>query len=364
MSAPGPEAPESTPQASRARRWKLTDWRVWFGLGVTGIALYWTLHDVAPAELLGALSRANPWLIAAMLPFHIIILLLRALRWQYLARSIAPEPLPIGALFRATAVGFMAMNLLPLRIGELIRPWILAKETRVRASAALGTIVLERAIDFAAVAIIGGIVPFFHTKTLPAWVRTGAMLLLALSAIPFALTLAVRVSKDRTLRLAARALSILPDRVAERALDILSQLARGLGSMRGGRDLVAVLVYSILIWGVFIPTPFALGLYAFEIDLTPQLVLLSVYTTLVFTSLAIAAPSAPGFIGVYHFACREALALFGVSAAVAVGYGTIVHLVYWGPVTLVGLVCLVRSGLNLTEIATPSFGKAGVEAHR
>ncbi len=134
--------------------------------------------------------------------------------------------------------------------------------------------------------------------------------------------------------------------------------------MRGGRDLVAVVVYSILIWGVFIPTPFALGLYAFGIDLTPQQALLSVFTTLVFTSLAIAAPSAPGFFGVYHFACREALALFGVSAAVAVGYGTIVHLVYWGPVTLVGLICLLRAGSNLSEIATPSFGKAGVEAHR
>ena len=46
MSVPGSEPTESTPQNSRARRWKLTDWRVWFGLGVTGIALYWTFHDM------------------------------------------------------------------------------------------------------------------------------------------------------------------------------------------------------------------------------------------------------------------------------------------------------------------------------
>jgi uncharacterized protein (TIRG00374 family) len=331
---------------------------------VTAVALYWTLHDVAPGELLGALSGANSWLILAMLPFHVIVLWLRAIRWRYLSQSIAPAPLPMGALFRATAVGFMALNLLPLRIGELIRPWFLAKETNVRASAALGTIVIERAIDFTSVAIIGGVVLFFHTSALPTWVRTGATLFVALSAIPFAITLAIRIEEQRTLRLAARALSFLPERAAERVLDVLAQLARGLGSMRSWKDVAAVFLYSLLIWLVFIPFPFALGLFAFGIDLSPQQMLLAVYTTLVFTALAIAAPAAPGFFGVYHFACREALALFGVSAAVAVGYGTIVHLVYWGPVTLVGLICVLRSGLNLAQIATPSFGKARVEAHR
>ena len=72
--------------------------------------------------------------------------------WRARCRS---EPLPIRPLFRATALGFMAINVLPLRLGELARPWLLGRETEVRGSAALGTLVLERAIDFTAVVADG-----------------------------------------------------------------------------------------------------------------------------------------------------------------------------------------------------------------
>ena len=103
MNAPASEPRGGAAETPRARP-RLGDWRVWLGLGVTAVALYWTLHDVALGEFLGALSRANSWLILAMLPFHVIVLWLRAIRWRYLSQSIAPAPLPLGALFRATAV--------------------------------------------------------------------------------------------------------------------------------------------------------------------------------------------------------------------------------------------------------------------
>jgi uncharacterized protein (TIRG00374 family) len=246
----------------------------------------------------------------------------------------------------------MAVNILPLRIGEFVRPWLLARETGVRTSAAFGTVVIERAIDFTTVAIIGAAVLFFHTQTLPAWVRTGATVLAGLGLIPFVLTLAVRIDEDRTLRAASRGLGVLPEAAAERVLDVLAQLARGLGALRGTRDVLMVALHSVLLWGVVITFPFALGFPAFGIELSAGEAILAVYTTLVFTALAVAAPAAPGFFGVYHFACREALALFGVPAAVAVGYGTVLHLTYWVPVTLAGLISLMRSGLHLGDLPT------------
>jgi uncharacterized protein (TIRG00374 family) len=294
----------------------------------------------------------NPWLVAAMVPFQLLALWVRAARWRYLTTTISGDPLPYGPLFRATAAGFMAVNILPLRIGEFVRPWLLARETGVRTSAAFGTVVIERAIDFTTVAIIGAAVLFFHTQTLPAWVRTGATVLAGLGLIPFVLTLAVRIDEDRTLRAASRGLGVLPEAAAERVLDVLAQLARGLGALRGTRDVLMVALHSVLLWGVVITFPFALGFPAFGIELSAGEAILAVYTTLVFTALAVAAPAAPGFFGVYHFACREALALFGVPAAVAVGYGTVLHLTYWVPVTLAGLISLMRSGLHLGDLPT------------
>src|SRR5262249_60666151 len=121
-------------------------------------------------------GAANRWLVLAMVPLPILALSLRAVRWRWLARSLSEKPLPIRPLFRATALGFMAINVLPLRLGELARPWLLGRETEVRGSAALGTLVLERAIDFTAVSLMGGIVLYLHTKAMRAWVRSAAAL--------------------------------------------------------------------------------------------------------------------------------------------------------------------------------------------
>jgi uncharacterized protein (TIRG00374 family) len=152
----------------------LKDWRVWVGVLLPIAAIAFTLRGVDVRQVVAHIGDANPWLVLAMVPLHVLALYLRALRWRWLARSLSERPLPIRPLFRATALGFMAINVLPLRLGELARPWLLGRETEVRGSAALGTLVLERAIDFTAVALMGGIVLFVHTKTMPGWVRSGA----------------------------------------------------------------------------------------------------------------------------------------------------------------------------------------------
>ena len=121
------------------------DWRVWVGLLLPIAAIAFTLRGVDLRQVAAHIGDANPWLVLAMVPLHVLALYLRALRWRWLARSLSEHPLPIRPLFRATALGFMAINVLPLRLGELARPWLLGRETEVRGSAALGTLVLERA---------------------------------------------------------------------------------------------------------------------------------------------------------------------------------------------------------------------------
>jgi uncharacterized membrane protein YbhN (UPF0104 family) len=286
------------------------------------------------------------------------------LRWRHLTAAISDEPVPVGALYRATAVGFMTINLLPLRLGELVRPWMLARETSLRASTALGTLVLERALDFTALAAVGAAVLYFHTRTLPEWVQAGAVLLLAMGCIPFLLALALRRDEPRTLALLSRFVHVLPERLALPVHDVVVQVCRGLDSLRGRHAIAMVGIYTALLWGLLFSGPFALGLLAFRIDLSPGDVVLATFTAHAFTALAIAAPSAPGFFGVYHFACREALALFGVPSALAVAYGTLVHVGYWVPVTAAGLLAAAASGARMRDLVSPDLGKAPPPAAR
>jgi uncharacterized protein (TIRG00374 family) len=244
----------------------------------------------------------------------------------------------------------MAINIFPLRIGELIRPWFLSKETGVRGSAALGTLVLERAIDFTTLALIGAVVLFLHTERLPDWVRAGAGVFAGVSLVPFLLAVALRRNEAGTLQVLGSVIRLLPTRLSEPLLEILTQVCRGLVSLRGARDVSMVVLHSVMLWTVWLAAPFFLGLPALGIDLPPEQLPLATYTVVVFAALAVAAPSAPGFFGVYHFACREALALFGVSSAAAVAYGTVVHMTYWLPVTAAGLWIVIRSGTQMRDL--------------
>jgi uncharacterized protein (TIRG00374 family) len=352
---------------ARARPWWLRpilDWRVWVGLGVTALAIWVTLRGVDLREVGRELAAAHPGWLGVMAVTHLVSLWVRAVRWGFLTRALRDEPITVGPLFRATAVGFMTLNILPLRIGELARPWLLSRETGVRGSAALGTVVLERAIDFATIAIIGGAVLYFHTQTLPAWVRTGAVVFVLLACIPFVLVIALRMREELTLTLLERLFGLLPGGIGPRVLDMVREVCRGLNGLQGARLVIGVVLWSVVLWMIVIPLTFLFGLYAFDIQLGTRGDLLASYTAQVFTAMAVAAPSAPGFFGVYHVACREALALFGVSTAVAVAYGTAVHLSYWLPTTLVGLWCAVQSGAHLADLAAADVSKAPSPAHR
>ncbi len=339
------------PASSAARRYRaLGDWRVWLGLLVTVAALAWTLRGVDLREARDAAVRASPWLLLLTLPPHVVGLWLRALRWTHMTSSLSATPLAFGVHFRGVAIGYLVLNVLPLRLGELVRPWVLARETSVGFSAALGTIVVDRVVDFASLCVVAGITVSFHAAGLPDWVQAGARAMVVLGGLPLLGVVLIRLDRERALRWLGVALRPLPGRLREPASRLAADVAEGIAGLRSARDLAFVVLYSLLIWGVVLPAPMLLGLLAFDVDLPAGELLLAAFTVHVFIALAVAAPAAPGFFGVYHFACREALALFGVSPALAVAYGTLLHLGYWLTSSTLGIVAAGRTGTRLTDL--------------
>lgn len=338
-------------------RW-FRDWRFWGGAAITLAALALALRGVDVRDVAGSMAQADLLLIALLMPLSLLGMFLRGVRWRYLLLPLAERPPSLGALFRATLVGYAAINLFPFRLGELVRPWFLARETALRGSAAFGTLLLERAIDFTCVVALGAAVLLGMGDVLPSWAGRAALALAALAAVPYLLALALRIDEARTLRALAWMLRALPAPLAERGLDLVTQLCAGLAALQGARAILAVALWSAMLWGVVFATPFAVGLLAFHVELPLPRLLLAAYTVTVFTALAAAAPAAPGFFGVFHFACREALVLFGVSSTLGVAYGTVLHLAYWVPVTLAGLYVALDSGTRLDQLPGSRLGKA------
>lgn len=340
---------EAPPRVRRAR-WR--DPWLWLGLLITVACLWLALRDVSFAHVARDMARADfPLLIGLSVPAHVLAMWLRALRWRHFTDAV--QPMPAGALFRATSVGFMANNLFPLRAGELVRAWVLARETGAHSAAVLGTVVLERVVDtLCFLAIAGVLIGIGGMKADGARTLALGAPLVAVALLPVIFVGALRVAPGKAIALfRSVARPFLSARLAGWLEELLRRFAEGLGSLRGGMHLFWIALHSALIWLVVSVIPLIAGILALGIDLGPPLRLLAAsYVTLVAVGVAVAIPSAPGFFGPYHLACREALTRFGVPETQALATGTLVHAIFWVTITALGLAVLRFRHTPLAEI--------------
>src|SRR6476659_4138176 len=102
-------------------------WRGTLGLALSVALLWLAFRGVHWSDVVENLRRANLWLVLLSVAIATMIFPLRAIRWGPILEPVIPVPFP--PRWRATAVGMMANNILPARIGELVRAYVLSRET-------------------------------------------------------------------------------------------------------------------------------------------------------------------------------------------------------------------------------------------
>src|SRR5262245_34653557 len=149
-------------------------WRnVALSLAVSAGFLYLALRNVQPDELIEALRRARPGGIMLAIGVSLVLMVFRAWRWQL--ELLPLERIPLGRLWVVTAVAYMAINLLPARLGEVVRPWLLSRRSSVSFSNVVGNLVVEKTMD-SVVILFYMLTGLLTVENLPGWVRTGAVL--------------------------------------------------------------------------------------------------------------------------------------------------------------------------------------------
>ena len=324
---------------------------------MTIAAAVFALRGVDLAAVGREFQRADLWwLILPSVPAYTAVMWLRGLRWRLLTNPI--RPLPRMALSRATAVGFLANNVLPLRVGELLRTLLLAREYRLAPAAVLGTVVIERVIDsWMVISLLVGAL-WLAGDAGGRW-QSSAVWLLPVACVP-ALALAwLRLAPRQVRRVVGVPLRLFPARVQRLALDQLDRVGEGLGALRGGRHLFWIAWHTLTIWLVASTIPILAGFRSLGLAFpSAQAELAAGWVTLGALALAVALPSAPGFFGVYHSACRLALERFGFPAETAVAAGTLLHAVFWLTTSGLGLLALRGAGARLGDLA-PDAGLPG-----
>jgi uncharacterized protein (TIRG00374 family) len=323
---------------------------------VTAVCLVWAFWGEDFGEVGRAIARADWLLLFGMsVPCYLLLVWFRALRWRHLTDPI--QPIETAPLARAVAVGFMTNNIFPLRIGEVVRSWLLARETGASTAALFGTVILERVIDAVSVIVLLLIVIGGWGGGGEGELARGALLLLPAALIPIAFLVILRAAPDRVVGVVTALLRPFPARVATFAERTLRRFGEGLGALRGGRHLVWIAVHSAIIWLGIQAIPIFAAFLALGIDLgSPLRALGAAWTTLVAVAVAVAAPSSPGFFGPFQWACKIALIRFGVETETALAAGILIHAVMWLTLTGLGLAVLRLRRTSLGELDEATGG--------
>jgi uncharacterized protein (TIRG00374 family) len=322
------------------------------GLVITALLLWWVLRDVSPAEIWTELRAANLWMMAGAVGLATFSFVLRAMRWRVLL-----EPQHSGtdfdARFGATCAGFAANNLFPARLGEFVRAYVLSTVARVPLGGSIGSLVVERVLDglvlafFLFATISHPDFPLGEGATANLVQRTaiiGACAFLAGFAL---LWMAARRPESTAVMWDKTIGRLIPGRHASRVKGVVTSFVRGLGALRTTGVFLRALAWSVAVW-ICLAASIWLGLLAFDITAPAFMGAIFIQTIIAF---AVAAPSTPGFFGVFEAASRLGLGVWDVPEAAIVSFATSYHILTFIPVTVLGLLYIRRIGLKWSDMS-------------
>jgi uncharacterized protein (TIRG00374 family) len=273
----------------------------------------------------------------------------RTVRWQQLLTPVGPTR--FRTAFRATVIGFAALGVLPARAGDVLRPYLLARQEGLSASATMATVVMERVVDLLVVLMLMAVYVYGFTDdaTLPAHLRRPLEVSAAvggIAAVSLMCLLWVMASHPerigRTVLLTSR---FLPHHLADRLARLASTFSTGLAVVREPKTLALAVAWSFAVW-IFGSAEAWAVTRAFAIDMP----FAGSFLLQAFLVLGIAVPT-PGGVGSFHEAYRWCVVtIFHAPNDRAVAAAIVLHALSFGPVILLGALFMAQDGLSVGRL--------------
>ncbi len=323
------------------RRWPL----VLIGPIVSLVALVWILRQLDVARLLDSLRDLRVSWLALMIPVYLCAYLMRGLRWELMLRPA--KPIRLGVTTSIIFLGMLANNLLPARLGELVRAFALRAREKLPTAFGLASIVAERIFDGATLLLIfcatAVITPF--PESLDRVLASMGWIAASLLLVALAVVLVARIRPQLIEALAGSVAGWLPEHVRKLVEQLWRSALGALAFLRADRTLLLFALLSLAVW-LIEGAVLWLGLLAFGLEPDPHLA----YFTLVLIGFGVAVPSAPGYFGVFEACVVLAFAAFGLSREVALSYAVVVHSLHFAVIGIAGLLSLQALGLSFGSL--------------
>lgn len=318
--------------------------RFWIGLLVSIVCLYFAFQGIQFDKLLGALRDINYiWIFVASI-FFSISYSGRVFRWQLL---FAPQKPRLNKVFHALNIGYFLSNLLPARLGDFIRAYLIGEFEGISKVRALSTVLIERMSDGLTVVLFLGITALF-VPNIPEVARQGAIAVAATGVIGIAVLLLLSFQKERGLQWLHRLAAPVPMLNSPRLWQALESLIDGFSILRSPRPLIGVAAWAIFAWllgGVM----FWCVMQALSLGLN----LSAAFLVMIVTSLVVVVPSSPGYIGVFHYVAVLTLtSVYDVDKSTALSYAVIMHAFSYIWLLALGMYSMWHEGLSYQRLQT------------
>ncbi|MBU0691276.1 flippase-like domain-containing protein [bacterium] len=298
---------------------------------------------------LGTVLRSTQWgqiSIAGVIFFGSLVV--RAWRWQLILNPLVR--MNFWQVFGVMNIGYMANNVLPLRLGEVYKAQVIYQLSGLSRTEAFGTIVVERLVDLIYMVPFIGLAIMLYP--MPEAFQIGGIIA---SVGAFALCgfcVWLGVDHDRAMHWTRKVLSVLPESAAEKSGNGIDKFTSGLGVL-GRRELFwGLTISSIILWimyGLMVYLVLdSLGMIA-GVPLIESNLIGAVLVILFITTFGFVVPGAPGAVGTYHGVAVLGLSLFKVPGDQAVGFALLLHALNYIPLTALGWAYFWKYGLSFRK---------------
>jgi glycosyltransferase 2 family protein len=307
--------------------------RAGLGIGISLIAGYFLLRSVDLAKTAQVLLKASPAWIGVMVVTVLFDIGARGARWQALLAPIAV--LPYRRVLGYTYLGYLANNVLPARLGELVRSHALGEGEGISRTTVLGTVVVERIVD---TAIVVGVAAVAVLLVSAGGIMAGAVVLGSAFVGVLVIGLVLGVVAHR-LPGAERVAAVIARR--PRLLELGNRLRDGLAVAGRPRTLGTAIAFSAIAWIASTVTFVAAGrAVGIELGLAQGALLTSG------VALATIIPSGPGYLGTFELTAVGIAGGFGIGRDQGFAIALLVHALILAVTSIGGTIAALRLGVG------------------
>lgn len=322
---------------------------IYFSFALSAILLWLVLRKIDVARTVEAVLAINTGYFLLSLIFYLLTIFFRSVRWRYLLES--EPPIAISPLLSATSIGLMTNNVLPLRIGDVARAYLIGRHAKISGVTAFATLAVERIVDaLCLLSILGFYLRVMRGQQQVQQVGLRMVLLGAAFVIVLAFAIgAIYLASIRRLwveNLVSRVLGKRLPGASRQVLALFAKASAGFAALHDWGQLLRVFFFSLCLWlSGSISYYYLMRSFSFPLGFSSALLVL------VFVTFGVAFPSAPGFAGTFHAFCILGLSVVGMrDPSLAASYAFTLHGTEWLTATALGFFFLWREGLSLKTL--------------